>query len=77
MGGVRFQRHGRRFSRRVEIGATAFDIPGATTTTVPVRLNAQGKALVREAPRSGVKAQLTGPGVKHRLVALFGPRPRR
>jgi hypothetical protein len=77
MAGVRLQRRGRRFARRLEIGAIAFRILGATTTTVPVPLNAQGKALVRGAPHSGVKAQLTGPGVKHRLVALFGPRRRR
>jgi hypothetical protein len=75
--GITLERRGRKFRKRMEIGAIAFQIPGATTTIVPVPLTPKGRQLVREAPPSGVKAQLTGPGVKHRLVALFGPHRRR
>ena len=72
--GIELERRHRRVGRRAQIGNAAFGIPGATTTTVPVPLTAKGIQLVRNARRIGVKAQLTGPGVKHRLVALLPPR---
>jgi hypothetical protein len=72
--GIEVERHHRRVGRRAQIGRTTFSIPGPVITIVPVPLTAQGRALVRNARRSGVKAQLTGPGVRHRLVALFPPR---
>jgi hypothetical protein len=72
--GHKFERNGRKVGRRLPVGRTTFSIPGQTTTTVSVRLSRKGDAIVREAGRRGVKAQLTGPGVKHRIVVLFPPR---
>jgi PKD domain len=70
--GVTLRRHHHRFGMRLPIGRAAFTIPPKRTTTVPVRISARGKALVARAGRKGLKAQLTGTGVKHRLVLLLG-----
>ena len=70
---ARFERAGHPVGRRVAIGAAAFEIPGQEAIRVPVGLSARGVALVRGAARKGLKAQLTGPGVKHRLVVLRAP----
>jgi hypothetical protein len=42
-----------------------------------VRLTKAGKVAVAGAGRGGLRTQLTGPGVRHRLVLLFGKRRRR
>ena len=70
--GVRTKRHRRLVAKRLRIGKAVFVIPGAQTTTVPVKLSVRGRAAVGQAGKRGLKAQLTGPGVKHRTVVLEG-----
>jgi len=68
----------RRAFKRRRIGRTSFAIPGATRTTVRVPITGKGRAAAARARRSGLKAQLTGPDVKHRIVVLYaGRRPQR
>jgi PKD domain len=68
-------RHGSRSVRkRRRVGRTRFALAGLQTKIVPVRLSRPGLATLRRAGRHGVKAQLTGPGIKHRLVILLRPR---
>jgi hypothetical protein len=54
----------------LRIGKAAFSIPATKTKTVAVKLSAKGKALLRAAGRSGLKAQLAGSDVKSRTVTL-------
>jgi PKD domain-containing protein len=61
----------RKATRRRRIGRADFEIPGAATTTVRVPIIAKGRAAAAAAGRRGLKAQLTGPGVKHRIVVLY------
>jgi hypothetical protein len=42
--------------------------------TLSIKLAKPALTAVREAGRQGLKAQLTGPGIKHRLVALLAAR---
>ena len=67
-------RGGRLVKKRLLIGKARFAIAGSTTATVPIRLSTPALAAVEEAGRHGIKAQLTGPGIKHRVVALFQSR---
>jgi uncharacterized protein YheU (UPF0270 family) len=68
-------KHGNRVKwRRLPIGTRRFAIPGSTSVTLSIKLTKPALTAVREAGRRGLKAQLTGPGIKHRLVALFGAR---
>jgi len=62
----RVGRHGRRFLA----GAAPFEMPGAESSALSVRLSPRAITLVRRAGPAGLKAQLTGPGVRHRLVVL-------
>jgi hypothetical protein len=64
---------GRTIGRRVQIGREAFSIPGPATTTVPVPLTRKGRAQLGRSGRAGLRTQLTGPGVKHRVVLLLKP----
>jgi hypothetical protein len=68
---VRVGHSDRKANRRRRIGGTGFAIPGAATTTVRVPITAKGRAAAAAAGRRGLKAQLTGPGVKHRIVVLY------
>jgi hypothetical protein len=70
---VQLERHGRSFGKRAQVGRTAFSIPGGTTK-VRVRLTRSGRAAVREQGKKGVRTQLTGPGIQHRLVLLLPAR---
>jgi hypothetical protein len=72
---VEAERRGRVVRGRRTIGRIRFSIPGGRST-VPVRLTRLGLRAVRGAGRRGLRTQLTGPGVRHRLVVLFGPRKR-
>jgi hypothetical protein len=72
--GVRVRLHRRLVGKRRLIGQFTFSIPGPGPTTVAVRLTKQGKAALEHASSRGVKAQLTGPGIKHRVVILLPPR---
>jgi len=58
-------------TKRRRIGNAGFEIPGESRTTVPVPITRKGLAAAATAARRGLKAQLTGPGVKHRVVALY------
>ncbi|MET0557198.1 MAG: PKD domain-containing protein [Solirubrobacterales bacterium] len=60
--------------KRLPIGTKAFAIPGSTSVNLSIKLTKPGLAAVRGAGKRGLKAQLTGPGIKHRLVALFAAR---
>jgi len=71
---VQVGRGDRRATRRRRIGRADFSIPGAATTTVRVPITAKGRAAAAAAGRRGLKAQLTGPGVKHRIVVLYSRR---
>lgn len=68
---VEVGRGDRKATRRRRIGRADFAIPGAATTTVRVPITARGRAAAAAAGRRGLKAQLTGPGVKHRIVVLY------
>ena len=70
---VQLERNGRSFGKRAQIGRTSFIVPGGTSP-VPIRLTRAGRAAVREGGRKGVRTQLTGPGIQHRLVLLLAPR---
>ena len=71
---VQLERNGRSFAKRAQIGRTQFSVPGPGTTVVPIRLTRPGQAAVREAGAKGVRTQLTGPGIQHRLLLLLPPR---
>ena len=71
---VELERNGRRFGKRAQIGRTQFSVPGPGTTAVPIRLTRPGQVAVREAGAKGVRTQLTGPGIQHRLLLLLPPR---
>jgi hypothetical protein len=60
--------------RRRRIAKALFQIPGAQRTTIRVPISAKGLDAATEAGRRGLKAQLTGPGVKHRIVVLYAKR---
>jgi PKD domain len=68
---VEVGRGDRKATRRRRIGRADFEIPGAATTTIRVPITAKGRAAAAAAGRRGLKAQLTGPGVKHRIVVLY------
>ena len=61
--------HGRSIYSRRPIGRAAFQIPPGMVTTVGLRLTKPGAAAARGA-RHGLWAQLTGPGVRYRVVVL-------
>jgi hypothetical protein len=71
---VKLERKGRSFAKRVQIGRAQFSVPGPGTTSVPIRLTGPGRAAVQEAGAKGVRTQLTGPGIQHRLLLLLPPR---
>lgn len=71
---VQLRRNGRSFAKRAEIGRAQFSVPGPGTTAVPIRLTRPGQAALREAGSKGVRTQLTGPGIQHRLLLLVPPR---
>jgi hypothetical protein len=60
--------------KRLPIGTKRFAIPGSRTATLSIKLSKPGLTAVSAAGRRGLKAQLTGPGIKHRLVAIFAAR---
>jgi hypothetical protein len=64
----------RKATRRRRIGKADFAIPGSATTTIRVPITAKGRAAAAAAGKRGLKAQLTGPGVKHRIVVLYSTR---
>jgi hypothetical protein len=70
---AKVERNGHHFGRRVSIGRAPFSITGQQTTTVSVEISRKGQTLVRQAGKKGLKTQLTGPGIKHRIVVLFAP----
>lgn len=63
-----------RHGRRLRAGAAAFEMPAVESATLSVRLTRKAAALVRAAKPNGLKAQLTGPGIQHRVVVLRGRR---
>ena len=72
--GMKFRRRKRIVGKRVQIGRSRFAIPPKKTTTVRVPLTSRGLRLVRKAGTKGLRTQLTGPGVKHRIVVLLARR---
>jgi hypothetical protein len=68
---VEVGRGDRKATRRRRIGRADFAIPGAATTTIRVPITVKGRAAAAAAGRRGLKAQLTGPGVRHRIVVLY------
>jgi hypothetical protein len=68
---VERKRGTRTVRKRLPIGTKPFAISGSTSATLSIKLTKSGLTAVRGAGKQGLKAQLTGPGVKHRLVALF------
>lgn len=54
----------------VAIGKAPFSIPPGKSKTVAVKLNGKGKALVKQAGAKGLKAKVTGEGVKKGTVVL-------
>jgi hypothetical protein len=71
---VKLKRGGRSVAKRAQIGRTQFSVPGPGTTPVPIKLTRPGRAAVQEAGAKGVRTQLTGPGIQHRLLLLLPPR---
>jgi hypothetical protein len=72
--GMKVRRGKRVLGKRLQIGRRKFAVPAKSTTRVPVPISSKGLKLVRNAGRKGLKAQLTGPGVKHRIVILLARR---
>jgi hypothetical protein len=71
---VQVNSNGRTIGRRAQIGHSPFSVPGGTSP-VAIRLTRAGLAAVREGgARTGLRTQLTGPGIQHRLVLLLPPR---
>ncbi len=70
---VELERNGRSFGKRAQVGRTSFSVPGGASP-VAIRLTRAGQAAVREGGRKGLRTQLTGPGIQHRLVLLLAPR---
>jgi hypothetical protein len=70
---VQLARNGRSFAKRARVGQVAFEVPGGTAR-VRIRLTRPGVTAVREAATKGLRTQLTGPGIQHRLVLLLPPR---
>ncbi len=68
---VKLERGTRVIRKRLPIGTKSFAIPGSTSVTLSIKLTKPALTAVRAAGRRGLKAQLTGPGIKHRLVALL------
>jgi hypothetical protein len=68
---VKLRRGRRTVRRRATIARARFAIGGLGTRVVGARLSRPGLNAVRGAGRHGLKAQLAGPGIKHRLLALF------
>jgi hypothetical protein len=75
--GTKIRRGKHLVGKRLRIGRSGFAIPPKKTTTVPVPLTPKGLRLVGRAGRKGLRAQLTGPGVKHRIVVLQAGRDAR
>ena len=71
---VKLRRGNRLVKKRRPIGRADFTLPGPATATVPIELSGAALPSIRGAGRQGLKAQLTGPGIKHRVVALFAGR---
>jgi PKD repeat protein len=71
--GMKIRRGKHLVGKRVQIGRSRFAVPPKKTTTVPVPLTPKGLRLVRKAGTKGLRTQLTGPGVKHRIVVLLAP----
>ena len=71
---VKLKRGGRSVAKRAQIGRAQFSVPGPGTTAVPIKLTRPGRAAVQEAGAKGVRTQLTGPGIQHRLLLLVPPR---
>ena len=72
--GMKIRRGKHIVGKRLQIGRSRFAIPPKKTTTVPVPLTPKGLRLVRKAGTKGLRTQLTGPGVKHRIVVLLARR---
>ena len=72
--GMKIRRGKHLVGKRVQIGRSRFAIPPKKTTAVPVPLTPKGFTLFRKAGAKGLRTQLTGPGVKHRIVVLQAPR---
>jgi hypothetical protein len=73
---VVLKRNGRSFGKRAQVGRTEFSVPGPGTSAVSVKLSKPGLAAVEEAGTKGVRTQLTGPGIQHRLILLLPQRRR-
>jgi PKD domain len=71
---VKVGRGDRKATRRRRIGRANFAIPGAARSTVRVPITARGRTAAAAAGSRGLKAQLTGPGVRHRIVVLYSKR---
>ena len=56
--------------RRQRVGTASFVIGGVGTAFIFVPLSPDGRSLVVAAGRRGLKSQLTGPGIKHRVVVI-------
>jgi hypothetical protein len=64
---------GKRSAKRTEsvvVGKSRFSIPAGKSKTLHVKLTGKGKKLLRQAGKRGLKAKLTGSGVKPRTVKL-------
>jgi PKD repeat protein len=72
---VQLERNGRSFGKRAQVGKKQFSI-GQGTSPVAVKLTRPGVAALLEAGRKGLRTQLTGPGIQHRLVLLLPARRR-
>jgi YVTN family beta-propeller protein len=73
------KRHGKRRSSKsakaLMVGKTRFSIAGGHRVTVTIKLNSNGKAMLRRAGRRGLVVRLTGTGIKSRTIHLKPSRP--
>ncbi len=58
----------RSAAKNVMLGQSRFRVPAGKAKLLRVRLNGKGRQLLRRSGRRGLRARLSGPGVRNRMV---------
>ena len=56
--------------KKITVGSASFQVPAGKSKAIKVKLTKQGKSLLAEAGKGGLKVKLTGSGVKSRTLTL-------
>lgn len=62
--------NGKTTVKKITIGSASFQVPAGKSKAIKVKLTKQGKSLLAEAGKGGLKVKLTGSGVKSRTLTL-------